>query len=88
MNEQDGIQKKLTKSFVKVAAILAVVAAVASIAMIIVSGVYSSALVNYGFAQGDIGRALYQFAEARSSLRAAIGFDDEAAPTSMVPSLR
>ena len=79
MNEQDGIQKKLTKSFVKVAAILAAVAALAAIAMIIVSMRYSSALVNYGFAQGDIGRALYQFAEARSSLRAAIGYDDETA---------
>lgn len=47
--------------------------------MIIVSLTYSSALVNYGFAKGDIGTALYQFAEDRSSLRTAIGFDDETA---------
>ena len=79
MNEQHGIEKKLTHAFIKVAAILGVVAVAAAIIMIIVSQAYSSALVNYGFAQGDIGTALYQFAEARSSLRAAIGFDDETA---------
>ena len=79
MNERDSIEKKLTKSFIKVAGILGVVAVAAAVIMIIVSLTYSSALKNYGFAQGDIGTALYQFAEARSSLRAAIGYDDETA---------
>ncbi len=48
------------------------------IALVIISNRYSDALKNYGFAQGDIGKAMYEFSEARSSLRAAIGFDDEA----------
>ena len=73
-----GIEKKLTSSIIKVAAMAAVAAVVGVIALIVISARYSSALEVYGFAQGDIGTALYQFSEARSSLRAAVGFDDEA----------
>ncbi|MDE7416418.1 MAG: MCP four helix bundle domain-containing protein [Lachnospiraceae bacterium] len=79
MNERASIEKKLTRSFLKVASITAAVAILALIALIVISSRYSHALKNYGFAQGDIGRALYQFAEARSSLRAAIGYDDATA---------
>lgn len=76
MNERDSIEKKLTKSFFKVATITAAVAALALIALIIVSSRYSYALKNFGFAQGDIGMAMFEFADLRSSLRAAIGYDD------------
>ena len=79
MNERASIEKKLTGSFLKVASIMSAVGILALIALIVISSRYSTALHNYGFAQGDIGRALYLFSEARSSLRAAIGFDDEAA---------
>lgn len=77
MNEQDSIEKKLTKSFFKVASITAAVALLALIALIIISNRYSHALRNFGFAQGDIGKAMFEFADSRSSLRAAIGYDDE-----------
>lgn len=73
-----GIEKKLTASIIKVAAMAAVAAVVGVIALIVISNRYSNALEVYGFAQGDIGTALYQFSEARSSLRAAVGFDEEA----------
>lgn len=73
-----GIEKKLTSSIIKVAMMAAVAAVVGVIALIVISNRYSNALEVYGFAQGDIGTALYQFSEARSSLRAAVGFDDEA----------
>lgn len=76
MNERDSIEKKLTKSFFKVATITAAVAALALIALIIISSRYSYALKNFGFAQGDIGKAMFEFADLRSSLRAAIGYDD------------
>ncbi|MDE7477484.1 MAG: MCP four helix bundle domain-containing protein [Lachnospiraceae bacterium] len=79
MNEKASIEKKLIRSFFKVASISAVVAILGLIALIVISSRYSYALKNYGFSQGDIGKAMYQFAEARSSLRAAIGYDDEAA---------
>lgn len=76
MNTTESIEKKLTKSFVQVAAITAAVALAALLALIILSNRYSYALKNFGFAQGDIGKAMFEFADARSSLRAAIGYDD------------
>lgn len=78
MNEQASIEKKLTKSFFKVASIMAAVALMVLIALIVISNRYSYALKNFGFAQGDIGKAMFEFADSRSSLRAAIGYDDEA----------
>lgn len=79
MKEKESIEKKLTGSILKVSIIMAAAALLGVIALVVISSRYSSALVNYGFAQGDIGTAMYQFSEARSSLRAAIGYDDEAA---------
>ncbi len=76
MNERDSIEKKLTKSFFKVASITAAVAILGLVALIIISNRYSYALKNYGFAQGDIGKAMFEFADSRSSLRAAIGYDN------------
>ena len=70
------IRERLVRGFVTASGIPAVVAVIGVIAMIIVSMVYSSALENYGFAQGDVGMALDYFSETRSALRAAIGFDD------------
>lgn len=76
MNEQKSIEKKLTKSFFKVTSITASVAILGLIALAIISNRYSYALKNYGFAQGDIGKAMFEFADVRSSLRAAIGYDE------------
>lgn len=76
MEKKENIEKKLTVSFFKVSAITAAVAIVGLIALIIISNRYSYALTNFGFAQGDIGRVMFEFADLRSSLRAAIGYDD------------
>lgn len=76
MFNNERIEKRLTKSFVMVAGISAVAAIVGLIAMIVVAARYSYALVNFGFAQGDVGKALFTFADSRSSLRAAIGYDN------------
>ena len=72
----ERIEKRLTKSFVMVSAISAIAAVVGLIAMLVLASRYSYALKNFGFAQGDIGQALFAFADTRSSLRAAIGYDD------------
>ena len=77
MNEQVNIEKKLTKSFFKIAAIAAIVSLFTLSALIVISNRYSYALHNYGFAQGDIGKAMFEFADVRSALRAAIGYDDQ-----------
>ena len=50
---------------------------IACVAMGIVSYQYSYALRHYGFAQGDIGKAMIVIAEMRSETRAAIGYDDD-----------
>lgn len=84
MNEQVSIEKKLTRSFFKVASIMAAVSILGLIALIIISNRYSYALKNYGFAQGDIGKAMFEFADSRSSLRAAIGYDNADAISTVV----
>ena len=73
---QFRIGKRLKYAFWIAAGIPAIAAAVILIAMIVTSQMYSSALEVYGFAQGDVGKALEYFSETRSALRAAIGFDD------------
>ena len=84
MKNKENIEKKLTGSFFKVAAIAATAAIVGLIALIVISNRYSYALTNFGFAQGDIGKALFEFADARSSLRAAIGYDNADAIANVV----
>lgn len=73
------IRDRLVRAFVTVACILTAVSAVTLITMFIISQLYSSALVNYGFAQGDIGRAMSQFADSRSAMRGIIGYDEQEA---------
>lgn len=84
MKNKENIEKKLTGSFFKVAAIAATAAIVGLIALIVIFNRYSYALTNFGFAQGDIGKALFEFADARSSLRAAIGYDNADAIANVV----
>lgn len=84
MNEHDSIERKLTGSFFKVASIMAAVSILGLIALIVISNRYSYALKNFGFAQGDIGKAMFEFADSRSSLRAAIGYDEPDAITAVV----
>lgn len=79
MNREENIEKRLTRSFFKIASIMAAVVVLTLISLIVISSRYSHALENFGFAQGDIGRAMFEFADTRSSLRAAIGYDDEEA---------
>lgn len=84
MFKDEKIEKKLTKSFVRVSLITAIAAVVGLLALITVANRYSYALKNFGFAQGDIGKAMYEFADVRSSLRAAIGYDDADAIAAVV----
>ena len=84
MNKNENIEKKLTVSIFKVSTITAVAALLGLIALIVTSNRYSYALTNFGFAQGDIGKAMFEFADVRSSLRAAIGYDDADAIATVV----
>ena len=66
MFNNERIEKRLVKSYRLVSIITAVAAVVGLIAVFVISNRYSYALKNYGFAQGDIGKAMFEFADARS----------------------
>ena len=68
------IQKRLTTSFVIVAALLSVAGLVAAIASSIMGNKYSHALNEYGFAQGDVGRMMTDFANIQSDMRAVVAY--------------
>ncbi len=76
MFKNERIEKRLMKSFVLTTAITMIAAIIGLIAMVVMSMRYSYALTNFGFAQGDIGKAMLYFADCRSGLRAAIGYDN------------
>ncbi len=78
------IKERLTKAFVMVAGLLAAVALVGLVTTIIISNTYSKALVDYGFAQGDVGRTMAEFADCRSALRGVIGYEDQESINRMV----
>ena len=65
--------------FFTVSSITAIAAVVGLIAIVVICLRYSYALHNFGFAQGDIGTSMFQFADLRSSLRGAIGYDEQSA---------
>lgn len=71
------IKERLTRAFIMVTGVTAVAAVVGLIAMLVVSNRYEYALTQYGFSQGDIGKAMTVFADARSATRAVIGYQDE-----------
>lgn len=71
------IRDRLIRAFIMIACMLSIVSAVILITMIVMSRLYASSIVDYGFAQGDIGRAMAQFADTRSAMRGIIGYDDQ-----------
>ena len=71
------IKDRLVSAFITVAVIMTTVSLVTQITLFVVFQLYSSALINYGFAQGDIGRAMSEFADSRSAMRGIIGYDDQ-----------
>ncbi len=80
------IQKRLTTGFIITTAITSIGAILGIIALIFISNRYTYALQNYGFSQGDIGKAMIMFADTRSSTRGIISYDDADLIASMVES--
>lgn len=76
MNVKDSIRKRLNKSFAIIAAVCSAGLIACGVALFVISMQYHSALENYGFSQGDIGKAMVVFADSRSALRAVIGYTD------------
>lgn len=83
MFNKERIEKRLTKTFLMVSTITALAAVIGIVTMMILVVQYSNALENYGFAQGDIGKAMFEFADTRSALRGTIGYEDQDAINTM-----
>ena len=81
-----GIKDKLTKAFFVLAVIASVASVISCIAIFVISSQYDKAMQNYGFSQGDIGKAMTAVSETRSSLRGGIGYEDEATIADLVAS--
>ena len=82
MNVKDSIRKRLNKSFAIIAAVCSAGLIACGVALFVISMQYHSAIENYGFSQGDIGKAMAVFADSRSALRAVIGYTDMSEITS------
>lgn len=77
MKVKDSIRKRLSKSFAIISLVCSIGLVICGISLFAISSQYHNALTNYGFAQGDIGKAMTTFSEIRCALRAVIGYDDE-----------
>ena len=71
------IRERLSKSYLQVIFIASISAIVGIIALLVMTRMHNNALNNYGFSQGDIGKAMTAFSGARSEVRAAVGYTDE-----------
>lgn len=71
------IRERLSKSYLQFIFIASISAIVGIIALLVMTRTYNNALNNYGFSQGDIGKAMTAFSGARSEVRAAVGYTDE-----------
>lgn len=71
------IRERLSKSYLQVIFIASISAIVGIIALLVMTRMYNNALNNYGFSQGDIGKAMTAFSGARSEVRATVGYMDE-----------
>ncbi len=71
------IKERLVKAFIRVVAISALAAVIGLVSLLIVNFKYSDALTNYGFSQGDIGKAMVSFTGTRAYMLSAIGYDIE-----------
>lgn len=78
------IRERLEHAFTFASGMPALAAVVALVAVIVVARVYAGVLHDYGFAQGDVGKAITYFSETRSALRGVIGYDEMSAIEKML----
>ena len=78
------IEKRLISSFRITTLITSVTAIAAILALLIISNRYTYALQYFGFAQGDIGRAMILFTDIRGDTRAIVGYDDQSVINNLI----
>lgn len=74
MQVKNPIRKRLSKGFSLITRVCCIALVLCDIAIFAMSSLYEHGMSNYGFSQGDIGKAMVTFSEARSSLRAVISY--------------
>lgn len=74
MEVKNPIRKRLNKGFSLIIIVCCIALVLCDIAIVAMSSQYEHAMSSYGFSQGDIGKAMVTFSEARSSLRAVISY--------------
>jgi putative sensory transducer protein len=74
MEVKNPIRKRLSKGFSLITRVCCIALVLCDIAIFAMSSLYEHGMSNYGFSQGDIGKAMVIFSEARSSLRAVISY--------------
>ncbi|HBD67279.1 MAG TPA: methyl-accepting chemotaxis protein [Eubacterium sp.] len=74
MEVKTPIRKRLNKGFSLITIVCCIALVLCDIAIFAMSSQYEHAMSSYGFSQGDIGKAMVTFSEARSSLRAVISY--------------
>lgn len=74
MEVKNPIRKRLSKGFSLITRVCCIALVLCNIAIFAMSSLYEHGMSNYGFSQGDIGKAMVTFSEARSSLRAVISY--------------
>lgn len=74
MEVKNSIRKRLSKGFSLITRVCCIALVLCDIAIFAMSSLYEHGMSNYGFSQGDIGKAMVTFSEARSSLRAVISY--------------
>ena len=75
--EQMRIEKRLERSSLITVVIASIAAVVAAILLFVVSWQYDNVLTYNAFPQGDIALTMKELAEVRSSLRGAIGYNEQ-----------
>ena len=71
------LRQRISSAILIVAILVSFSGILGGTAMLVMGIQYHYALTNYGFSQGDIGKMMITFADTRSNLRAAIGYQDK-----------
>ena len=83
MFENLKIRKRLGKAFRIIVTTCSIAAVLGVVMLIVTTTLYKNALNNYGFSQGDIGKAMVAFTDTRSATRAIIGYDEDSLVSQM-----
>lgn len=84
MFENLKIRARLKKAFTIIVVLSSIAGVLGALAMIVTMEQYKSALTNYGFSQGDIGKAMTVFTDVRSATRGIIGYSDPELVNSLI----